>query len=254
MNPLTTLATRGSSSLPCPRDQRRERSSPVILSSTTLLPIQADSGGSSYYDSTHENNLAPLRLESSKREGIYGWGPLSGPAGCKLFIFLRHTSQLAVKLLSVVHGPIAETRFWIDFDGKKVPAAPHKFYFNENEYPSEDVNIEGLGRDREILLALVPSSVRRQVPIRLYVVGDRGMVEHNVQLGYFQYDENSFNMNGTELIVVPLKTYDEVKRKGQALLNFLASERPALEDARVPKQYLASEMTGVLNNAGPPDN
>ena len=140
--------------------------------------------------------MIPLQLESSKREGIYGWGPLSGPAGCKLFIFLRHTSPLAVKFLSIVHGPNAETRFWIDFDGKKVPAAPHKFYFNDNEYPSEDANIEGLGRDREILLALVPPSVRRRVPIWLHVVGDRGMVEHNVQLGSFQYDENGFNVCG----------------------------------------------------------
>jgi hypothetical protein len=174
------LTTRGSSPLARPRDQRRERSSPIILSSTTLLPIQADSAKPNYYHSTHENDLAPLQLESSKREGIYGWGPLSGPAGCKLFIFLRHTSPLAVKLLSVVHGPNVETRFWIDFDGKKVPAAPHKFYFNDTEYPSEDANIKGLGRDREILLALVPPSVRRRVPIWLYVVGDRGMVEHNV--------------------------------------------------------------------------
>ena len=196
--------------------------------------------------------MAPLQLESSKREGIYGWGPSSGPAGCKLFIFLRHTSPLAVKLLSIVHGPNTETRFWIDFDGKKVPAVPHKFYFNENEYPSEDVNIKGLGRDREILLALVPPSVRRRVPIWLYVVGDRGVVEHNVQLGYFQYDENSFNMKGIELIVVPLKKYDEVKWKGQALLNFLASERPTLEDARLPKQYLTSEMTRVVNTSGTP--
>jgi len=193
LNPLTPLARQNSASIASPYDQRRKPSSPVILSSTTLLPIQADPGRSDYHHSRDENELAPLRLcqiDSSKRDGIYGWGPSSGPAGCKLFIFLRHTSPLAVKLLSIVHGPTTETRFWIDFDGKKVPAAPHKFYFNENEYPSEDVDIKSLGRDREILLALVPPSVRRRVPIWLYVVGDRGMVEHNVQLGYFQYDEN----------------------------------------------------------------
>jgi hypothetical protein len=57
-----------------------------------------------------------------------------------------------------------------------------------------------------------------------------------------------------ELIVVPLKTYDEVRWKGQALLNFLASERPALEDARIPKKHLASEMTGVMNTSGTPTN
>ena len=83
-----------------------------------------------------------------------------------------------------------ETRFWIDFEGQKVPAVPHKFYFSENDYPLNDTSINGLGRDREILLALVPPSIRRQVPIWLYVVGDRGVVEHNIQLGHFQYDNN----------------------------------------------------------------
>ena len=57
-------------------------------------------------------------------------------------------------------------------------------------------------------------------------------------------------MNGTNLMVVAIKTYDEVKWKGQALLNFLALERPSLEDARIPKQYMASEMTGMVNIAG----
>ena len=169
------------------------------MSSATLLPIPVELNHGHNRDTTPPltNEEIPAlqfcAFESASKEGVYGWGPSSGPAGCKLFIFLRHTSPLAVKLLSIVHAPSMETRFWIDFDGRKVPAAPHKFYFNEIDYPLNDVNITGLGRDREILLALVPASTRRRVPIWLYVVGDRGMVEHNVQLGYFHYDEKSIS-------------------------------------------------------------
>jgi hypothetical protein len=179
--------------------QRQQRLS-IVLSSETLLPILTDLGetiqlgsNSEIRSSAQDHIIPPLRpcsLEAAKQEGVYGWGPTSGPAGCKLLIFLLHTSPLAVKLLSLVHGPVKETRFWIDFDGKKIPAAPHKFYFNEDDYTFEDVNIDGLGRDREVLLALVPASTRRRVPIWLYVVGERGIIEHNVHLGYFQYDDN----------------------------------------------------------------
>lgn len=175
----------------------------IILSSETLLPIPTGPGDTIQVDSNSGIPLSqspvyhitiptlhPCSSDAAKREGVYGWGPKSGPAGCKLLIFLHHTSPLAVKLLSLVHGPVKETRFWIDFDGKKIPAAPHKFYFNENDYAFENVNIDGLGRDREVLLALVPVSTRRRVPLWLYVVGERGMIEHNVHLGYFQYDDN----------------------------------------------------------------
>ena len=124
---------------------------------------------------------------------MYGWGPSTGPAGCKLVVYLRRTSPLAVKLLSVVHDPPRETRFWIDFGGKKVPAMPFKYYFNENDYTLEEINADGLGRDREILLALVPVSIRRRVPISLYVIGGRGIVEHNVEIGAFQYNDRSIN-------------------------------------------------------------
>jgi hypothetical protein len=184
------------------RPQLQKRPS-IILSSETLLPIPTDPGDTIQVDSNSGTlvsqsplhyhtipTLHPCSFEAAKREGVYGWGPTSGPAGCKLLIFLLHTSPLAVKLLSLVHGPVKETRFWIDFDGKKIPAAPHKFYFNEDDYPLENVKIDGLARDREVLLALVPVSVHRRVPLWLYVVGGRGIIEHNVHLGYFQYDEN----------------------------------------------------------------
>ena len=174
----------------------QEQTTSLVLSTSTLLPI--DTGRSSthadysnYVGSLDVPHLQICSNVHAKQIGVFGWGPSSGPAGCKLFIFLRHTSLLAVKLLSLLHThDDVETRFWIDFDGTKVPAAPHKYYFHENEYQLEDVNAEGLGRDREVLLALVPASVRRRVPVWLYVVGERGRHEHNVQLGYFDYDEN----------------------------------------------------------------
>jgi hypothetical protein len=171
----------------------QEQKTSLVLSTSTLLPI--DTGRSNRHaDYSGSLDIPPLQICSNvhaKQIGVFGWGPSSGPAGCKLFVFLRHTSLLAVKLLSLLHThDDVETRFWIDFDGTKVPAAPHKYYFHENEYLLEDVNADGLGRDREVLLALVPASVRRRVPVWLYVIGERGRHEHNVQLGYFDYDEN----------------------------------------------------------------
>ena len=138
-------------------------------------------------------DMPPLQICSNvhaKQIGVFGWGPSFGPAGCKFLVFVRHTSLLVVKLLSLVQHPDDETRFWIDFDGTKVPAAPHKYYFHETENRLEEVNTEGLGRDREVLLALMPPFVRRRVSIWLSVVGGRGRQEYNVQLGYFEYDDN----------------------------------------------------------------
>jgi len=180
----------------------QEQTPPLVLSTSTLLPV--DPGRSNIHNQFSDFNVSPdvppLEICSNVRAtqvGVFGWGPPSGPAGCKLFVFLRHTSLLAVKLLSLLntHEDV-ETRFWINFDGTKVPATPHKYYFHENEYPLENVNAEGLGRDREVLLALVPASVRQRVPIWLYVVGERGRQEHNVQLGYFEYDENGMRRFG----------------------------------------------------------
>lgn len=183
-----------------PRQQPlRDTSAPsLVLSTSTLLPIPVDTGRSQtqsgYSGHTASPDIPPLQICANvhaKQIGVFGWGPSSGPAGCKLLVFIRHTSLLAVKLLSLLHSAEdVETRFWIDFDGTKVPAVPHKYYFHENEHALEEVNAEGLGRDREVLLALVPRSVRRRVPVWLYVVGDRGRQEHNVQLGYFEYDDN----------------------------------------------------------------
>lgn len=167
----------------------------MILSTSTLLPISGHLVGSNHGHKLTNDNIPELQVcrtnDPAWIEGVYGWGPTLGPAGCKLYIFLRHTSPLAVTLLSVVQSPTVETRFWIDFGGDKVPAAPHKFYFNQDDYPLEEVNISDFGRDREIILALVPTSVRRQVSILLHVQ-TRGNIEHNVHLGYFQYDDNCF--------------------------------------------------------------
>jgi len=184
--------------------QARTETPPLVLSTSTLLPVQVDPRQpyTHTYNSeyTASPDIPPFEMCSNihaKQIGVFGWGPPSGPAGCKLLVFIHHTSLLAVKLLSLLHTrQDFETRFWIDFDGTKVPAAPHKYYFHENEYALEDVNAEGLGRDREVLLALVPASVRRRVPIWLYVVGDRGRQEHNVQLGYFEYDDGGMRYFG----------------------------------------------------------
>lgn len=131
----------------------------------------------------------PCASESGRQEGIHGWGPSAGPPGCKFLVYLRHTSPLAVKLLSLVYQQSRDIRFWIDFGGTNVPAMPFKFYFSESDHALADVDFDGLGRDREILLALVPRSIRRQVRVSLYVVGERGTVPYNIEFGSFQYND-----------------------------------------------------------------
>lgn len=51
-------------------------------------------------------------------------------------------------------------------------------------------------------------------------------------------------------MLVPLKTYREVSLKGQNLLDFLGSQRPTLEDVRVARQYMVSEITGNIPSEG----
>ena len=125
-------------------------------------------------------------------KGVFGWGPPSGPEWCKFIIFLRHTSPLAVNFLSIFQDPYAGNRFFIDFGLTRVPAFPHKFFFKQSEYPFDTVNVEGLGRDREVLVSLVPNQEepeKRTVPIWLNVIGDSGRVLHSLQLGHFEYDQ-----------------------------------------------------------------
>jgi hypothetical protein len=47
---------------------------------------------------------------------------------------------------------------------------------------------------------------------------------------------------------VPLKRYAEVGLRGRKLIAFLENERPDIEDVRVPKMYLPSELTGSLSS------
>ena len=47
---------------------------------------------------------------------------------------------------------------------------------------------------------------------------------------------------------MPLKRYAEVGLKGRNLIAFLENERPDMEDVRVPKMYLPSELTGSLSS------
>jgi hypothetical protein len=128
--------------------------------------------------------LTPLTLEPTSTTGVYGWGPPSGPAGCKFFILLKHVSRLAVTFLGSRESQLA-VRFWIDFGGVKVPCVSHRFYF-ENEPHSE------FGVNREVLLALVPYSLRQEVDMSLYVDTNRGRMESNLPLGRFKYDDQGY--------------------------------------------------------------
>ena len=101
--------------------------------------------------------------------------------GCKFLVYIKHTSSLGVKFLASLQGS-GSTPFWIDFGGTKVPCVPHKFYFDKH-------HISEFGRDREVLLALVPELGKREVNVSLYVEDDRGTLEFNVQLGRFKLDE-----------------------------------------------------------------
>jgi hypothetical protein len=47
---------------------------------------------------------------------------------------------------------------------------------------------------------------------------------------------------------VPLKRYAEGGLRGRKLIAFLENERPEIEDVRVPKMYLPSELTGRLSS------
>ena len=94
--------------------------------------------------------------------------------------------------LSACQCPYSGSRFFIDFGPTRVPAVPHKFFFKQSEYAFDTVNVEGLGRDREILVSLVPRQEERgksRVPIWLNVIGECGRILNCLQLGHFEYDQ-----------------------------------------------------------------
>lgn len=48
-----------------------------------------------------------------------------------------------------------------------------------------------------------------------------------------------------DFVLVQLKTYPEQETwEGQAFLEFLRLQRPELDEAKFPRRYLISEMTG----------
>lgn len=164
---------------------RSQRCSNVVLSSSTLEPIPQQSVHLAHLSVAQEiPSLTRLTLEPASGAGVYGWGPPSGPIGCKFFVFLKHVSQLAVAFLDSQHSN--STSFWINFGGTKVPCVSHKFYFT-NQRDSE------FGEDREVLLALVPESTTREVDVFLYVETDRGVTKFNLPLGKFKYDDQGYS-------------------------------------------------------------
>jgi hypothetical protein len=150
-------------------------------------------------------------------------------------VHLRYTSTLAVKIFPRQH------RFWIDFGGNKIGAHPHQYYFDDKTW-AEDVNFNGLGRNRDVLIALVPrAGENTRVPVWLHVTGPTGKIAHNLRLGYFYYDDLGGPTSGT-LMIVPLKTYPENIMVGLELRDFLEGSRPPDEDVQVPTRFIESEI------------
>ena len=175
-----------------------ERGPTVELDSTTLLPIEpraelsvhAPFASTSNYPSPLQSNapLNPCTLYVASRAGVYGWNPEAGPARCKFFVFFKHISALAGK----IHRN--ESRFWLDFAGVKVAASTRIFHFDEYAWAPEDVEFNGLGRYREVLMGFVPpQSGSDIIPVMLHVTRSNGTVEHNVPLGDFRYVDNGFS-------------------------------------------------------------
>lgn len=157
---------------------------PIALSSATLEPIAHEAPQITPLASPNDIPfLKQIDLEPARKEGVYGYTPPRGPPGCKFLIYIKHTSPLAVKILSSLNRS-GTTPFWIDFGVTKVPCVPHKFYLDSNHTNSE------WGRDREVLVGLVPElEGRREVDVRLYVESERGGSEFNLQIGKFKLDE-----------------------------------------------------------------
>jgi len=221
---------------------RFQRWNTVVLSSSTLEPISQRSLHLAHLSVPQEiPSLPRITLEPASSAGVYGWGPPSGPIGCKFFVLLKHVSQLGLAVLDSQHSKL---RFSINFGGKKVPCVSHKFYF-ANQRNTE------FGEDREMLLALVPESTAREVVMFLYVETDRGVMKFNLPLGKFKYDDQGYSSPQDDLLedilnVVPLKNYRKQKLSGKDLVRFLERGRPEDEDVRVPKIFLASELIGEL--------
>jgi hypothetical protein len=50
------------------------------------------------------------------------------------------------------------------------------------------------------------------------------------------------------LMIVPLRTYDYGTDAGPEFDDFLAGSRPLLEEVKVPRMYLHSEINGILTS------
>jgi hypothetical protein len=171
-------------------------SSSLVLSTSNLLPVPSS-----------EHPLLPTSFAlvppldkalhgAAAERGVFGWGPPSGPEWCKFIVFLRRTSTLGAQFLGALQSPLTDCRFFLVFGEMRVPAYPHKFFFEQCKYLFDTVNVDGLGRDREVLLTLVPRRKEfgeRRVAVALHVCGQNGKAMHNLQLGHFEYDQRSLS-------------------------------------------------------------
>ena len=209
-----------------------------ILSSTNLEPIPQTPIPDAYITPQPIDpfeSIPPLdqiSLEPAKSKGVYAWSPHRGPRGCKLIIYLTHTSQLVKDIFSL--SPVI---YWLSFEGKLLPTARYQ-YTNQDLVDAH----RGFGPQRKILLALIPSFRKKRVNLSLYTQSADSVIT-KIPLGMFEYDESGTIPFLMMLIVVPLRTYPEARRGGQELDVFLRTQEFHLEEIKTPRLYLPSEVT-----------
>jgi hypothetical protein len=106
----------------------------------------------------------------------------------------------------------------------------------------EDVDMNGLGRYRVVVVTLVPTGLNiGSAPMSLLVTRSNGLVDHDVPMGEYCRDDNGTSLE--KLIIVPLKTYHQSGLSGPSFHDFLRDMcRPTDEEVRIPRIYLQSEI------------
>jgi len=165
----------------------------LILDSNTLQPIWPCRAPNPYKDASqpfHSFLSFPSHsLDENPRlqclpstfpaysPGIYNFSPHRGPAGCKLLIYLRHTSILSAKLLNSLQT--CHPCFWVDFNSQRFPAVPHVYR----------VHVDNSWVEWETLSCLVPARRADSVRVRLFIDNEYGGTQNEVEMGIFEYDD-----------------------------------------------------------------
>lgn len=127
--------------------------------------------------------LQPLPKDrAAAAKGVMNFSPPRGPMGCKLIIFLKHTSMLAAKAITFHNAQAKQSQlpiFWVEFDDKLEVAEPHLRRFEK----------EGKVIEREVLVCLVPARDKKRVPVRLFVERGKSGCD-TFKMGWFEYDDS----------------------------------------------------------------